>query len=161
MSTLLFDSCRLVSRLNTRLFGQYTSQYSNQDVENLLETAKTYQGVAYRPGGADVQGMDCSGLLFRIYSDQNYLIPRVTIQQAAFGLPVSIDRIAKGDWVFFKTNGSGNINHVGLVTKVEGPKQVLFMHASTSKGVREDNLFSNYWFKAFEKVIRPYKNNSN
>ena len=105
--------------------------------------------------------MDCSGLLFRVYSDQNYIIPRVTTQQAEFGLPVSMDVIAQGDWLFFKTSGSENINHVGLVTKVQGPNEVLFIHSSTSKGVREDNLYNNYWFKAFQKVIRPYKNNSN
>jgi cell wall-associated NlpC family hydrolase len=85
----------------------------------------------------------------------------VTTQQAEFGLPVSMEVIAQGDWLFFKTSGSENINHVGLVTKVQGPKEVLFIHSSTTKGVREDNLYNNYWLKAFQKVIRPYKNNSN
>ncbi len=161
MASLFLDSCRLVSRINRSIFHQNTSQFTNREIDNLVEVAKSYQGVEYRYGGSDVEGMDCSGLLFRVYSDQNYIIPRVTTQQAEFGLPVSMEVIAQGDWLFFKTSGSENINHVGLVTKVQGPKDVLFIHSSTSKGVREDNLYNNYWFKAFQKVIRPYKNNSN
>ncbi len=161
MAVFFLDSCRLVSRINHSIFHRNESQYTNREILNLIETAKTYQGVVYRFGGTDEQGMDCSGLLFRVYSDQNFTIPRVSTQQAEFGLPVSLDAISQGDWLFFKTNGSENINHVGLVTKVQGPKEVLFIHSSTSKGVREDNLYNNYWFKAFQKVIRPYKNNSN
>lgn len=160
----MLDSCRLVSRIKTSLFRDTTeesSQFDNKEIEMLISAAQSYQGVVYRVGGDDENGMDCSGLLFRIYSDNNYSIPRVTNQQASFGLPGTLSKIQKGDWLFFKTNGSLNINHVGLVTKVKGPNEVLFIHASTTKGVREDNLYSNYWFRAFQKVIRPYKNNSN
>ncbi len=161
LSLVVFDSCRLISRINHTFSKKVVSSYSDREIENLLLAAQSYQGVTYRLGGIDEKGMDCSGLLFRIYSDENYIIPRVTSQQAEFGLPISLDAIQKGDWLFFRTNGSENTNHVGLVTKVQGSRDVSFIHASTSKGVREDNLFSNYWFNVFEKVIRPYKNNSN
>lgn len=133
------------------------TNYSMREIDNLIESAKNYQGITYRNGGTDEKGMDCSGLLFRVYSDQNFMIPRPTYQQELFGLPVSIDKIQKGDWVFFKTNGSKSINHVGLITNIVNPKEVYFIHASTSKGVREDNIYSKYWFASFEKVIRPYK----
>lgn len=159
----LLVSCQLTKN-SFRYFKKNTlviTNYSIKEIDALIETAKNYHGVIYRNGGTDEKGMDCSGLLFRVYSDQNFMIPRPTYQQELFGLPVSIDNIQKGDWVFFKTNGSKTINHVGLITKIVNQKEVYFIHASTSKGVREDNLFAKYWFTSFEKVIRPYKNNSN
>jgi cell wall-associated NlpC family hydrolase len=154
----------MVRRVSHSVFTDRTkidSNFSDKEIFNLIEAAQGYKGVVYKFGGTDEIGMDCSGLLFRIYSDYNYLIPRSSNQQALFGLPVSMDAIQAGDWIFFKTNGSASINHVGLVTKVIYPNEVFFIHASTSKGVREDNLFSKYWFDAFDKVIRPYKNISN
>jgi cell wall-associated NlpC family hydrolase len=163
-SLLVFDSCQLIRRVGARLFipkQQVDANYTTKEIEKLIESAQFYKGVVYKNGGSDESGMDCSGLLFRVYTDQNFLIPRPSYQQAMFGLPVSINSILVGDWIFFKTNGSKTINHVGLVTKVNHAQEVLFIHASTSKGVREDNLFSKYWFNSFDKVIRPYKNNSN
>jgi cell wall-associated NlpC family hydrolase len=58
--------------------------------------------------------------------------------------------------VFFKTNGAIQINHVGLVTKINLQK-VIFIHASTSKGIREDDLNQNYWAQSFVKALRPFK----
>lgn len=161
---LVFDSCQLVRRVGSNIFNQQHSvdaNYTEKEIDKLIESARFYNGVIYKNGGADETGMDCSGLLFRVYTDQNFMIPRPSYQQAMFGLPISIDAIIEGDWIFFKTNGSKTINHVGLVTKVKKPEVVLFIHASTSKGVREDNLYAKYWLNNFDKVIRPYKNNSN
>ncbi len=162
MSTFMM-SCQLTHRLS-HLFANNstsTSNYSNKEIDNLIETAFDYQGVPYRNGGTDEKGMDCSGFLYRVYADNNLLIPRPTMQQVLFGVPVSLNNIQIGDWVFFKTNGATTINHVGLVTKIKSADAIYFIHASTSKGVREDLLQSKYWMKAYDKSLRPYKNNSN
>lgn len=156
-------SCQLTRRVG-HLFSNNsvsTSNYSNKEIDNLIETAFDYQGVPYRNGGTDEKGMDCSGFLFRVYADNNLLIPRPTVQQVLFGMPVSLNDTQVGDWVFFKTNGAAMINHVGLVTKIKSADTIYFIHASTSKGVREDLLQSKYWLKAYVKSLRPYKNNSN
>jgi probable lipoprotein NlpC len=161
---LLIDSCQVVHRISQRFLHRKESKsflFEVDEINTLNHHAKSFQGVAYKNGGVDQSGMDCSGLLFRVYADFNYMIPRLTHQQALYGIDQTLNTINVGDWVFFKTNGSSNINHVGIVTKVISPKEVLFIHASTSKGVREDNLFSNYWFNVYVKVIRPYKNISN
>lgn len=142
---------------NNSLEGQFTTN----EVEELVKSAKRYVGVPYAGGGSNENGMDCSGLLFRVYGDNNYSIPRSSVQQALFGLSIPMNKIQKGDWLFFRTNGSSSINHIGLVIQVNGDQDVQFMHASTSKGVRSDQLYANYWFKAFDKAIRPFKNNSN
>ena len=161
--TILVSSCQLTRRIN-HLFSENsasTSSYSHKEINNLSETAFEYQGVPYKNGGTDEKGMDCSGYLFRIYADNNLLIPRPTVQQVLFGRPIGLQDTQVGDWVFFKTNDATTINHVGLVTKIKSEGAIYFIHASTSKGVREDLLQSKYWFKAYVKSLRPYKNNSN
>ena len=63
-----------------------------------------------------------------------------------------------GDWVFFITNkgGTSSINHAGIVTELKSPKEIYFIHASSSKGIREDNLISKYWMSCFAKAKRPF-----
>ncbi len=160
---LLLGSCQLTRRVGNLFINnkEAVSNYSTREIDNLVETALAYQGVPYRNGGTNEKGMDCSGLLFRVYADNNLLIPRPTFQQALFGESVNIKDIQVGDWLFFKTNGSLNINHVGLVTKIKSSDAIYFLHASTSKGVREDLLQAKYWMQAYVKSVRPYKNNSN
>lgn len=160
---LMMESCQLTRRVGNLFSANHGVEviYSSKEINNLIETAFDYQGVPYRNGGTDEKGMDCSGFLFRVYADNNLLIPRPTSQQALFGASVELAEIREGDWLFFKTNGAAMINHVGLVTKIKSADAVYFIHASTSKGVREDLLQSKYWLKAYVKSLRPYKNNSN
>ena len=160
---LMMESCQLTRRVGNFFSANHEVEaiYSSKEINNLIETAFLYQGVPYRNGGTDENGMDCSGLLYRVYADNNLLITRPTSQQALFGASVDLADIREGDWLFFKTNNARTINHVGLVTKIKSADAIYFIHASTSKGVREDLLQSKYWIKAYVKSLRPYKNNSN
>lgn len=160
---LMLESCQLTRRVGHFFSANHEVEaiYSAKEISNLIETAFLYQGVPYRNGGTDENGMDCSGFLFRVYADNNLLIPRPTSQQVLFGASVDLNDIRLGDWLFFKTNNARTINHVGLVTKIKSADAIYFIHASTSKGVREDILQNKYWMKAYVKSLRPYKNNSN
>lgn len=155
--------CKSINRVSSFLRDsrELPTNFSDFENDQLIRTAEQYDGIPYRTGGANDDGMDCSGLLFRVYGVNNFEIPRNSGQQALFGLSVPLNKIQRGDWIFFKTNRSVAINHIGLVTSVKGENKVTFIHASTSKGVRSDQLYANYWFKAFDKAIRPFKNNSN
>ena len=155
--------CKSINRISTyfRDSRELPTNFSDFENDQLIRTAEQFYGIPYRSGGANGDGMDCSGLLFRVYSTNNFEIPRNSGQQALFGLSVPLNKIQRGDWLFFRTNGSVTINHIGLVTSVKGNNEVTFIHASTSKGVRTDQLYANYWFKAFENAIRPFKINSN
>lgn len=134
------------------------SNFSMKEIEQLIASGRKFTGVPYRAGGVDEKGMDCSGLLFRIYESEGYQIPRLSRDQSNFGLPVSLTDIQIGDWIFFRTNKSNVVNHAGIVTATKGGFDVQFLHASTSKGVREDNLTNKYWANSLYKVIRPFKN---
>lgn len=132
-----------------------SSTFNQYELDQILKLGFSYLGVPYQLGGTDKNGLDCSGLLFTMYENNSFQIPRTTSQQLEFGLPVSFNQIQRGDWVFF-SNQSGIINHVGIVSKINRDS-ILFLHASTSKGVREDELLKGYWYNSFVKVIRPFK----
>jgi cell wall-associated NlpC family hydrolase len=157
----LCTSCSVLHKLKQFVGLNKTlieSNFKSQEIKAIIKQGYKFKGVPYRTGGMDETGMDCSGLLFKIYQLEGFEIPRLVKDQSNFGLPVSLSEIKAGDWIFFRTNNSLVVNHSGIVTTSNGGFNVVFLHASTSKGVREDNLNSNYWSKALYKVIRPFKN---
>ena len=165
---LVMDSCRLFRRRESNSSSTsyptnspsktYSKTYNSRTINEVVSLARSYTGVPYRSGGTDGNGMDCSGLLFCVYSQIGFKIPRISWQQAEVGREVSIDDLHAGDWVFFVTNkgGTASINHAGLVTEKRSDKEVIFIHASSSKGIKEDNLFSKYWMACFAKASRPF-----
>jgi probable lipoprotein NlpC len=130
---------------------------ASQTIENILNQAQSMLGVPYKYGGSSAQGFDCSGLVYFLSNKNGINMPRISSEQAALGKLVEKSELQKGDLVFFDTaKNNGNINHVGIVIAVLAPTQVKFIHASTSKGVVEDNLFAEYWKKTFVKAKRPF-----
>jgi cell wall-associated NlpC family hydrolase len=128
-------------------------------VPKVVEVARTYSGTPYRSGGNDKNGIDCSGLICSVYSEIGVKVPRISWQQSEFGQEVSsIKDIKAGDWLFFvpEAGKEGYVSHAGIVTDVRNQQEIMFIHASTSRGVREDNLFSNYFKGRFVKAMRPF-----
>ena len=120
----------------------------------VIAKAKTYTGTPYKWGGTTSSGMDCSGLLLNSFKVIDYNMPRTSAQQKKVGKRVSKDEIKKGDLVFFATTKKKRkITHVGLVTGKKGGS-VIFIHASTSKGVTESSLDNSYWKKRFRQARR-------
>ena len=146
---------RRAARLaNTR--SSKSRSRGNRNIEKVIQTARTYRGTPYRWGGTTRIGMDCSGLLCTSFKAINVNLPRTSNEQSRFGEKVHTREIRPGDLVFFRESQFSNrISHVGMVTDVKGPGEVFFIHASTSLGVIEDNLFSNYYQKIFLKAVRP------
>jgi probable lipoprotein NlpC len=167
---IFMDSCRLFRRrendnssvsTKTRTSPtskSYSKTYNSKTINEIVTLARSYTGVPYRSGGTDGNGMDCSGLLYCVYGEYGFKIPRISWQQSEIGKEVSVDELRAGDWVFFVTNkgGTGSINHAGMITEFKNDKEVLFIHASSSKGIKEDNLFSKYWMSCFAKATRPF-----
>lgn len=110
----------------------------------VLTEAKDYLGTPYQYGGKSKSGIDCSGLTMTCYEKAGITLPRSAADQSQFGDKVARDELQVGDLVFFDAKGKGKIDHVGMVTKAEGDN-VIFIHASTSKGVRYDYLNEGYW----------------
>jgi lipoprotein Spr len=119
----------------------------------IVETAKENLGVKYKNGGTTKEGMDCSGLVYSTFLKYDWKLSRSCIDMAKEGREVSILKAQKGDLIFFKTNNSNSINHVGIVTENNGT-EIKFIHSSTSKGVEISSLNESYYSKAFEKIKR-------
>jgi probable lipoprotein NlpC len=157
--SILFTSCKIFRSKNTtsNTHTHTTKPEINTKSDDLISLARTYTGVPYKSGGTTESGMDCSGLLFTVCQSAGLSIPRISYQQAEIGVEIELNSIKKGDFLFFDTaKNSNRISHVGMVTEVNQPQKIMFIHSSTSKGVREDNLFSDYWKKAFVKATRPF-----
>ena len=81
---------------------------------NLVDTASNYLGVPYLWGGTSEAGFDCSGLTMAVYRLNGLRMPRSSREQFAHGTPVPLDEARKGDLLFFATNSSGAVSHVGI-----------------------------------------------
>jgi peptidoglycan DL-endopeptidase CwlO len=82
----------------------------------VVAQARKYLGVPYLWGGTDpAKGLDCSGLVQRVYGDLGVDLPRTSSQQATAGTAVaSLDDARPGDLVFFDHSSRPGIDHVGI-----------------------------------------------
>jgi cell wall-associated NlpC family hydrolase len=82
---------------------------------SVVADAQQYLGVPYQWGGTDPStGLDCSGLVQRVYGDLGIAVPRTSQEQSTVGTPVaSLAQAQPGDLVFFEPGASGP-GHVGI-----------------------------------------------
>jgi probable lipoprotein NlpC len=123
----------------------------------IIETARSYTGTPYKWGGVNRSGMDCSGLLYVSFKAGDVNIPRVSRDQAKVGKKIKFRQLEEGDVVFFAMGKRRRkITHAGLVTEVRGKNDVRFIHASSSVGVVEANIYTDYYKKKFRKARRYF-----
>jgi cell wall-associated NlpC family hydrolase len=114
----------------------------------LINNAMAFVGVKYHGGGTNTSGMDCSGMVTAVFNIFDLKLPRSSHEMAAVGEKREQKDIQKGDLIFFKTNGRGVINHVGMVIDVLSD-EIKFVHSSTSKGVMVSSTKEPYYKKTF------------
>ena len=112
---------------------------SKKEVPGIIATAKDYIGVPYVFGGDTPAGFDCSGYLEYVFATHGIRIPRTADEQYKLGKLVEPDDLEAGDLVFFTTYEPG-ASHCGIYLGNGN-----FIHASTSRGIRVDNLDNTYW----------------
>lgn len=122
--------------------------------DKIVNTALTFSGTRYKYGGVTRKGMDCSGLVYVAFGEQDIALPRISYQMAEEGRPIKLKKVDKGDLLFFSTGKRSNrISHVGLVVAVDGD-DIKFIHSTTSRGVIVSSLREGYWNHAFVKATR-------
>lgn len=117
----------------------YSKTHINQSLSH-VSTAKSYLGTPYKYGGNNHRGIDCSGLVHNSFKTSGKYIPRIARLQARQGVTIKRSALRQGDLVFFKTGGSREINHVGIMVNKHA-----FIHSSSSKGVIISKLSNVYW----------------
>jgi len=118
--------------------------------KQILNLAESYMGVPYIYGGTDRSGMDCSGLVCRIYNDLcDWNIPHSTRLLYQISIPVRLSRMRIGDLVFFGQSHRQPPAHVGIYT---GNNH--FVHSSASRGVIRSSLTDSYYKKRFLGIRR-------
>ncbi|WP_392435953.1 NlpC/P60 family protein [Finegoldia magna] len=118
----------------------------------VAQAAYNYLGEKYVWGSAQPGvGFDCSGLTSYLYNKVcGISLYRNSAAQSNNGYPVSKSNLKQGDLLFFSTNGSGSISHVGIY--VGNGKMI---HASTpSTGVIISDIDSNYYANTFVTARR-------
>jgi hypothetical protein len=96
--------------------------------DDLLNELSIYHGVPYREGGDRISGIDCSGLVWKVFGSLGVELPRTVRDQFRCGMPIPRREIRTGDLVFF---GPGDApRHVGIAMSNRD-----MLHASSSRGV--------------------------
>ncbi|WP_298802638.1 transglycosylase SLT domain-containing protein [uncultured Pseudokineococcus sp.] len=94
-----------------RTAGASPSARGGASGDDVVAAARKYLGVPYRWGGTDpATGLDCSGLVQRVYQDLGVQLPRVAKDQGTVGAPVpDLASARPGDLVVLDGGG-----HIGI-----------------------------------------------
>jgi probable lipoprotein NlpC len=120
--------------------------------KTLYSHYRQWQGIPYKWGGMDKNGVDCSGFVYLTFRTRfGIQIPRTTEEQIEIGQDVTGRQLKPGDLVFFSTGFYDR--HVGIYLENRN-----FIHASKSQGVMLSSLDDQYWQSNFRKAkrIRTY-----
>jgi cell wall-associated NlpC family hydrolase len=108
--------------------------------DRIEKEAKSLLGIRYKYGATGPSQYDCSGFTKHVFSSQGITIPRTSKEQAKVGKYLRYSELKKGDLIFFRSNHSSKVSHVGIF--IGNGK---FIHASSSKKkVVISNMNSNY-----------------
>ncbi|KGQ13132.1 putative endopeptidase YdhO [Beauveria bassiana D1-5] len=115
-------------------------------------------GKPYRWGGTSPRtGFDCSGLIYYAYKDLvNIRIPRTANEMYHLRDASSVDRseLESGDLVFFRTQGRGTADHVGVYVGngkfIQSPR--------SGRDIQITSLSEDYWQRHYvgaRRVMTP------
>ena len=110
----------------------------------IVDLTANLVGIPYRFGGVDIDGFDCSGLVFYVFDCFGIRVPRHAREQARMAGSVKVTNAAPGDILVFKSAQAWH----SAIYMGDGR----FVHAPAAGGwVRFENL-NGYWLSRLRKV---------
>lgn len=97
-----------------RIIVEPTTELPTSFGDEVALRAIAQVGKPYRYGGADLDGFDCSGLVFFIHRELGVTVPRTAAEQYSASTPVNVRRMEPGDLLFFRTTKRKRVTHVGI-----------------------------------------------
>jgi len=134
-----------------KLFSNNVKAYrpANTSAPLIADIALSQNGKPYAWGGIGPSSYDCSGLAYYAMTKAGYGISRLS--SAGYGAVASWpkitgrDGLAKGDLLFFRSDASPGVGHMGIYT---GNGE--FVHASSGQGrVMISTLDNTYWTRNY------------
>jgi cell wall-associated NlpC family hydrolase len=84
--------------------------------QSIIETARKYQGVAYRYGAESPRGFDCSGFVRYVYRIAVGIeLPRSSRSIWASGQSIQMAEAQPGDIIVFAARKGGAVDHVAIL----------------------------------------------
>ena len=137
--TILFSICCL------KLCAEDISPAQAQvNREKFVAESKKYVGCPYVYGATGPDSFDCSGLIY--YSANQALglqLPRTSKALYSFCRIVPKEKMEEGDLLFFKTNNTASITHVGIY--IGGSQFISAISDGPNSGVIISSLDQEYW----------------
>ncbi|AVR44315.1 NlpC/P60 family protein [Christiangramia fulva] len=160
LTAIILTSCGAKHAvITTKEESRYSTEPKRGDISTeiaskVVKNAQKFEGTRYRYGGTSKRGMDCSGLVYVSFLQEDISIPRTARAMSLQGERLFLKEVSPGDLLFFQTSKNRNvINHVGLVVKVKNG-EIYFIHSTTSAGVIISLLSEAYWKNNFVMARR-------
>ena len=136
----LIEKCNTIQFKYALLTDREVETITNNQLFNFIEE---WWGTAYKYGGIDKAGIDCSAFTGKVLATiYNKTIARTAVDQYLQSEKIATEDLKEGDLVFFNTNVG--VSHVGVYL---GNKY--FVHSSVQSGVTISSMADGYYYKKF------------
>lgn len=113
-----------------------------------------YLGLPYQYGGNSKEGIDCSGLVQRIYQEcYGIILPKHSLDQMKMGIRIKLSDLGQGDLIFYRHKKRKTL-HIGIFL---GRKKNSIVHASLDqkKVVIEslNEMVKNYTLIGIRRIV--------
>lgn len=136
----LIEKCNAIQFKYALLTDREVETITNYQLFNFIDT---WWGTAYKYGGSDKAGIDCSAFSGKVLATiYNKIIARTAVEQYQQSEKIATEDLKEGDLVFFNTNVG--VSHVGVYLGNQ-----YFVHSSVQSGVTISSMADGYYNKKF------------